>query len=150
MELALGGRDRQVVDAGMAREHESVLVELPVLVTIGAEPVPGVVVPLVGETHGDAIAGECPELLRKAVVELAVPFAGQESDDLIAAGQKLGAVSPAAIDGVCQRNLVRIAGVPGVFGLANLFGGSGLGKWRKRRALFLIHSFDLRARAADQ
>ena len=56
-------------------------VELPVLVAVGAEPLAGVVVPLVGEAHGDAVVGEGPELLDQPVVELALPLAGQEGDD---------------------------------------------------------------------
>ena len=68
----------------MAHAHQPVLVELPVFVAVGTEPVAGVIVPLVRKAHGDAIAGEGPELLREAVVELAIPFAGQERDDLVA------------------------------------------------------------------
>ena len=88
MELALVGRDRQVVDAGVAHAHQSVLVELPILVSVGPEPVAGVVVPLVRKAHGDAVAGESPEFFREAVVELAIPFAGQERNDLVPSRQE--------------------------------------------------------------
>ena len=54
------GLDRQVVDAGMAQPHQPFLVELPVLVTVGAEPAAGIVVPFVGEAHRDAVALERP------------------------------------------------------------------------------------------
>ena len=62
--------------------------------------------------------------------------------------EEFGAVSPAAIDGVRQRDLVRIAGVPGVLGLTNFFCRSGFGEWRKRRTLFLVHDSLLGRRAA--
>ena len=80
--------DRQVVDRGMAPAHEAAGVEFPVLVAVGAEPVVRVVVPLVGEAHGDAILAERPELLDEAVVELAAPFAAQELDDGGAAARR--------------------------------------------------------------
>jgi len=61
MELALVGPDRQIVDAGEAALHESVLVELPVLVAVGAEPLSRVVVPFIGKAHGDAVTGAGPK-----------------------------------------------------------------------------------------
>ena len=51
-----------LVDAGDASPHEAVIVELPVLVAVGAEPVVAVVVELVGKAHGDAVARKCPHL----------------------------------------------------------------------------------------
>ena len=67
VELALAFGDRHVVDGGMAHGHQAVLVELPILVAIGAEPVAGVVVPFVGVAHGDAGVGVGPEFLDQAV-----------------------------------------------------------------------------------
>jgi hydrogenase large subunit len=54
----------QVVDAGDAQPHQAVLIELPVFIAIGAEPVVGVVVPLVGKADGDAVVAVGPELRR--------------------------------------------------------------------------------------
>src|SRR5258708_6614501 len=76
MILALALHDRKVVDAGDAQPHQAMRVELPILVTVAAEPVSAVVVRLVGEAHGDAVAMERPELLDQAIVELPVPLAG--------------------------------------------------------------------------
>src|SRR3954467_10046212 len=73
-EPALGLRDYHVVDAGVPLAHESELVELPVLVAVGTEPVVGIVVPLVREAHGDARALEGPDFLDEPVVELARPL----------------------------------------------------------------------------
>jgi hypothetical protein len=40
MELAIGLGDNQVIDAGMSRSHQTLFVELPILISVGAEPVP--------------------------------------------------------------------------------------------------------------
>src|SRR5262249_33719849 len=76
--LALGGGDRQVVDAGVADPHQALVVELPVLVPIGAEPVTTVVMPLIGKAHGDTVACERPQLLDESIVELPGPLASEE------------------------------------------------------------------------
>jgi len=52
---ALALRDRKIVDAGNAQAHQAVLVELPILVAVAAEPVAAVVVPLIGKAYGDAV-----------------------------------------------------------------------------------------------
>src|SRR5262249_31369888 len=122
----------KVVDTGDAASHEAVLVELPVFVAVGAKPIPGVVVPLVGETNRDAVALESPEFLDEAIVQLLVPLAGKELVAGFATGQKLRAVAADAVRGVSQGDLFRVARIPGILGQADLFGG-GLGiEWRKR------------------
>src|SRR5258708_1062936 len=123
MILALALHDRKVVDAGDARPHQAMRVELPILVTVAAEPVSAVVVRLVGEAHGDAVAMERPELLDQTIVELPVPLARQERLDGLAPLQELGAISPAAVEGIGGRNDGRIACVPGILRQANLLGG---------------------------
>ena len=52
--------DRDVVDAGFAAAHQAVLVELPLLVAVGAMPLAGIVVPLILKPHRDAIADRRP------------------------------------------------------------------------------------------
>src|SRR5258705_2335465 len=106
--------NREIVDAGDAPPHEAMLVELPVLVAVGAEPVAGVVVPLVGETHGDAVAVKRPKFLDEAIVQFLAPLAGQELDNGLAAREKLSAIAPDAVRRVGQGNSLRIACVPGV------------------------------------
>src|SRR5690606_20547875 len=96
-EQALLFRNRQVVDAGMARAHQAALVERPVLVAVGAEPVAAVVAPLVGEAHGDAVVGKRPQLLDQPVLKFARPLALEERDDRRAAGEYLRPVPPAAV-----------------------------------------------------
>ena len=94
---AFGFGDRPVVDAGEAPLHQIFAVERPIFVTVGTEPLAAVVMPLIGEAHGDAVAGEGPKLLDQAVVQFTRPFAGQEFDDLGAANRKLGPVPPLAV-----------------------------------------------------
>src|SRR5690348_7008202 len=86
--------DRQVVDAREATAHQPFGRELPVLVAVAAEPLAGVVVPLVGEAHGDALLRERPQLLDQPVIELARPLALQELADLLAADRELRPVAP--------------------------------------------------------
>src|SRR5438128_1988710 len=54
---------RSIVDAGDAQAHQASLVEFPVLVAVAAEPIATVVMPFVGEAHGDAVVTEGPEFL---------------------------------------------------------------------------------------
>src|SRR3954465_10100830 len=77
--VLLGNHD--IVDAGFAAAHQAVLVELPLLVAIGAMPLPGIVMPLVLKTHRDAVLIEPPEVLDEAVFVLSRPLPAQERDD---------------------------------------------------------------------
>src|SRR5258708_2467670 len=114
--LAVGLGDGQVVDARVAAPHEPVAFELPVFVAVRAEPVTAVVVPLVREANGDAIAAHRPELLDEAVVQLSSPFAPQELHDLLTSSYPLGAIEPHAVDRVARRHSFRITAVTGVLG----------------------------------
>ena len=133
-ELALGPGDRQVVDAGMAPEHETLVVEGPVFVAVAAKPLARVVVPFVGEAHRDHVAGEGPEFLDQAVVEFARPLAAQEGLHLVAAGEELGAVAPARVFGVDPCADLRVARVPGVFGTTHLLRRRRVGERGQGRA----------------
>src|ERR1700733_6099021 len=121
--LTLSLRQGQVVDAREAHPHQPVLVEFPVLVSIAAKPLAAVVVPFVGETHGDAIVPKGPQLLDETVIELARPFARQERLDGLAALEELRAVSPAAVRGVREGHSRWIAAVPCVLGQTHFLGG---------------------------
>ena len=55
------------------------LIELPVLIPIGAEPVARIVVPLVGEADCDAVAVECPEFLDQAILKFLDPFTREDA-----------------------------------------------------------------------
>src|SRR5438874_8675629 len=118
--LAIRRGDGNVVDGGEAPAHQPGGVELPVLVAVGAEPVSRVVVPLVGETHRDAVLAERPDFLDEPVIELAAPLAAQELLDGRAPVQKLGTVAPQRVLRVRERYALRIAAVPGVLGHPHL------------------------------
>src|SRR5512138_2893165 len=104
-----------VVDAGLAAAHQAVPVEFPLLVAVGAVPLAGCIMPLILETHRDAVVVERPEILDQAVVELPRPFAGEEGDDGGASGKEFRAVAPAAVLGIGERDALGIARIPGVF-----------------------------------
>src|SRR5579872_2958198 len=140
MELPLTWLDRQIVDAGIAQPIQTSLVVLPVLVSIRAEPVQRVVVPLVCEPHRDPVAVESPELLDQTIVNLACPFPGEESDDLRPALNELGPVPPIAVHGISKRNPRRVTRVPRVLGTAYLLGRRLACEWRQWRALLRHHA----------
>src|SRR5437867_8190870 len=133
-ELALAFLDRQVVDAGVAVRHQAGVVEQPVLVAVAAVPVAAVVVPLVGEAHGDAVALEGPQFLDQAVVELARPLALEQRLRGGAAHGELGAVAPAGVRAVGEHDAAGVARVPRVLGEADLLDRGVAGEGRQRRA----------------
>src|SRR6185436_5212957 len=112
MVLALARRDGQVVDARDAALHEALLVELPVLVAVGPEPVARIVMPLIGETYRDAVSVAGPELLDEPVIELPGPLPSEELLDRVAPGKEFGAIAPHAVARVCERHALWIPGVP--------------------------------------
>src|SRR5262245_34392785 len=132
MILALARLDGKVVDARDPKPHQALLVEFPVLVAVAAVPIVAVVVPFVGEAHGNTVLTEGPELLDQPIVELATPLSLQEGLDLLAPVEKFRAVAPAAVDRVGEHDARRVARVPGIFGHAHFLGGGLCGKGRKR------------------
>src|SRR5262245_2661953 len=129
----LGLVDLHVVDARLAPAHVALVVELPLLVAIAAPPLPGRVVALVLEAHGDPIAVERPQVLAQPVVELALlPLALEEGDDLVAPVEELVAVAPLRVGRVGLRDALGIERVPGVLGGLDLLAGGLLGERRQR------------------
>src|SRR5262245_23037718 len=114
MEPPLLLRDRDVVDRGFAALHQAVLVELPLLVAVGAIPLAAGIVPFVLEAHRDAVAVEGPEILDQAIVLLPLPFARQERDDRLTPLEYFRAIAPAAVLRIGERHAHRIARIPGV------------------------------------
>src|SRR5580692_1412384 len=98
-----------IIDAGLAAAHQAVLVELPLLIAVGAMPLATGIVPFILEAHGNVIAVEGPEVLDQAVIELVRPFAREERDDGLAAFEEFRAVAPAAVLGIGQRHALGIA-----------------------------------------
>src|SRR5206468_2600792 len=91
---ALALRNRHVVDARLPAPHVAIVVELPLLVAVGAPPAAALVVPLVLEADRDPVSAEGPQLLPQGVVELLRPLPAEEGDDLVAAVEELVAVAP--------------------------------------------------------
>ena len=102
------------------RRIRPLFVELPQFVAVAAMPAAVGVVPLVLEPHGDPVVGEGPQGLDQPVIEFALPLAGQELADLVAADHELAPVPPHRILGVSEGHTVRVAGVPGVLGRPDL------------------------------
>ena len=75
MKLTFPIADRSITDAGNPAPHEPAFVKLPVLVSVGTEPISAIVVPLIGEPHRHPISPEAPQLFDEPVVQLALPLA---------------------------------------------------------------------------
>jgi hypothetical protein len=63
-------------------------------------------------------------------------FGGEELDDLVSAGEDHVPVTPCGVLGVGEGDLVRVAGVPGVFGGLDLGQGAVEIERREGRARF--------------
>src|SRR5688572_131173 len=149
MEFALARRDRQVIDARDAALHEPAIVELPVLVAVGAIPLAAIVTPFIRKPNGNAVAVTRPKLFDEPIVDFLGPFAGQEVPYRFAAGQELGAVAPDAIGRVGERDALRISRVPGVFRRA-YFLRRGLDRERREGRSRLLDGWHLRPSSAKR
>src|SRR5262245_49681224 len=136
--FALTVFDRQIIDAGDTPPHQAFCVELPILVSVAAEPVTGIVVPFIGKAHGDPILPKSPHFLDQPIVELAIPLARQKRLDFRAAANEFDAVSPDAVGRVGKSYASRIARIPGILGKTRLlcgsFGGKGWQWWTAHEA----------------
>src|SRR6202140_3913353 len=81
--LALRLLDWQIVDGSKPQAHQPILIELPILIAIRAEPIPGVIVPFIGKTHGDMVSLERPKLFDQPIVQLFRPFASEKRGDFL-------------------------------------------------------------------
>lgn len=123
MILALRCLDWEVVDAREPASHQSIFVELPVLVPVRAEPIFRVVVPFVREANGDPIFIEGPELLYEPIIQLLSPLPSKKRDDFRASFRELGPISPIGIGRVRQGDLFWVARIPAILGLPYLDDG---------------------------
>src|SRR5579862_7587337 len=94
MKLTVSLFDRQFIDARVARIHQTLFVEFPILVAVSAEPVSRVIVVFVCEAHCNSIAIECPQLFDEPVVQFSRPLSCEKCNNLFSAGRKFSAVSP--------------------------------------------------------
>ena len=69
----------QVVDGRVARDHQPILREVPVLIPIRSKPVAGVVVPFVCKTHRNPILAEGPQFLDQSIVRIRVTICAENA-----------------------------------------------------------------------
>src|SRR5262245_2355607 len=131
--FALTVFDRKIIDAGNPAPHQAFRVELPILVSVAAKPVAGIIVPFISKANGNPIVAESPHFFNQPVIELAIPFACEERLDFLAPINELGTVSPNAVGGIGESYAGRLAGIPRVLGKAGLlccrFRGKGRQRW---------------------
>src|SRR4051794_24420201 len=128
--------DPHVVDADLTATHVALAVELPLLVAVASPPLAGGVTTLVLEAHGDPVVRERPQVLAKRIVDLALPLAAQELDDLGATRQPLLAVAPLRVLGVGRGHSLGVARVPRILCRLNLLARGPFGErryWRSHR-----------------
>jgi hypothetical protein len=114
----------QVVNAGVPVVHHASRIELPVLIAIGAVPLTGIIVPLIRESHRDAIPVERPEFFDEPILEFFLPFARKQLHNLLTPIDELRPIAPSAVQRIAQRDLLRIAGIPAIFGFAYFLDGA--------------------------
>ena len=133
VETSVGFRDCDVIDACFPTAHQTARRELPLLVSVTAKPRAARIMPFVSEPYGDPIVGKCPYFFDEAVLSFGFPLAREERDDRCPPGEKLRAISPATLLGICAGDALGIATVPRIFREPR-FLCSGLGsKGRQRR-----------------
>src|SRR5262249_26936914 len=133
MVFALTIFDRQIIDACDPTSHQTFRVELPILISIAAEPAAGIIVPFIGKAYGDPVFTERPHFLDQTIIELAIPFARKERHDFLAAMNEFGAVAPDAVGRVGLGNAGGLARIPSILGEPRLlrrgFGTKGRHGW---------------------
>ena len=112
MELTILWGDRQVVDARDAHVDQALLIEGPILVAVAAKPLPAIIMPFIGEAHGDGFIAKRAQFLHQPVVQLALPLKTQKGLDGLPPLNELRPVAPAAVGCVGQSHACRIAAVP--------------------------------------
>src|SRR2546423_15055856 len=94
MILAVRLLDRQVVDGGKPKSHQAIAIKFPVLVAIGTEPISRVIMPFIGEPHGDAVCVISPKLFDQPGVKFLGPLAFQKLNDFGSSIRGLRGVCP--------------------------------------------------------
>ena len=137
MVLALGFFDWEIVNAGNASAHQTLLIKFPILVAIAAEPIATVVMPFVGKPYRYTVLTKCPNLLDEAVIQLFAPLARQKLLDRLAALKHFGSVAPSTVERVGECNPSGVARIPCIFGHAGFLRGALDRERRKWRAAHL-------------
>jgi hypothetical protein len=125
--------NRHIIDACMPPLHQSLLVELPVLISIRSIPLPCDIVTLIAKPYGNSVRIKCPQLLDQPVLQLSSPLSSQKLHNLLSPCKKLRPVTPNAVYRIRQRNALRITRIPSILGSTNLQNGSLPCKRRHKR-----------------
>ena len=142
VELALAFLDRHIVNAGEATVHQAIRFEFPVLITVGAKPVTGIIMPLVSVTHGDAVIGKRPELFDQAVIQL-FSTCGSGNLSLLRGWWRTQRGYAIGYPAYRRARLFRVAAVPAIFSKSNFLDGCFTGKrWKWRASLGVGHGND--------
>ena len=99
--------------------HPPIFRECPVLDAIA--PMPAFIIVFIPELHGNLVVHEAEELLLQLVLLLSGPLPLEECLDLVVTLQKFIAVSPGRIISVRENYSFRIARVPKILRLLDLF-----------------------------
>ena len=105
-----------------------------------SEPVRSGVVPFVLEAHGDVVAGEGPQFLDETIAIFCGPLTSEKVYDGGASGEELGAISPATVFRIGERDTDGVAAVPCVLCEADFLDGSLRCEGREWRTG--LHMFD--------
>src|SRR5262245_15543272 len=123
----------------MTRCHQTVFIELPVLIAVGSKPVSRIVVTFISEANGDPIVLERPQFLYQPVFEFPRPFASKKGDNLLPADEEFGPVAPPALFAVAKGHFFRITRIPSIFRKPDLLNGGFVSErrqWRTRHQSF--------------
>jgi hypothetical protein len=124
--------DSQIIDARMTMVHQTLLIELPLLIPIRPIPLPRGIVALIAKPHRDPTPAKRPKLLDQPILQLPGPLARQKRNNLLPARNKLRPVAPHAIHRISKRNPPRITRVPSIFRSPN-FSDSRLERKRRHK-----------------
>src|SRR5688572_19141948 len=114
MVFAFTFSDGKIIDARDAMLHEPSIVELPVLIAVGAIPIARIVMPLIGKTNSNAVALTGPKFFDEPILHLLGPLASQKLLNRFAARQKLTSVAPNAVGRIGERYSAWITRIPSV------------------------------------
>src|SRR5262245_66439047 len=86
----------------MTRRHQTVFIELPILIAVRSKPVSRIVMTFISEANGDPIVLKRPQFLDQSIIEFPRPFAPKKGDNLLPADDEFGSVAPPALIAACK------------------------------------------------
>jgi hypothetical protein len=105
---AFGFLNRIIFGAHVPAAHQPIVVELPMLITLSAEPLAVCIMLFVFETERNPIPDEAPQLLHQLVIQF--PF--EKNVDRLPALEELRAIAPFGIFAIDLRDVFGVAARP--------------------------------------